>query len=101
MRYLLISFARRLAGQIDELVSVSQQLKPDDLELVNVILDFAEKKVVKSIIEGRKHDTTFEQLRDYYINIYPNLIEQLEREAPIEKNLTSLKLKLSPDKRKK
>lgn len=101
MRYLLISYARRLAGQIDELVSLTAQLKPADLEVVNVIMDFAERKVVKCIIEGKPHDTTFEKLRDYYVGVYPNLIEQLEREAPIEKNLTSLKLKLSPDKKKK
>ncbi len=101
MRYLLITFARRRAGQIDEMVSVSQKLKPDDMQLVNVILDFADKKVVKCIIEGKNHDTTFDKMREYYVKVYPNLVEQLEREAPIEKDLERLKLKMVPDKVKK
>jgi hypothetical protein len=46
-------------------------------------MDFAEKKVVKCVIEGKVHDTTFELMRDYYAKIYPNLINQLEKEAPI------------------
>jgi hypothetical protein len=49
----------------------------------NVILDFAEKKISKCVIEGKNHDTTFEQMRNYYFKIYPQLVEQLEREAPI------------------
>jgi hypothetical protein len=48
-----------------------------------VILDFADKKVEKCVIEGKVHETTFEQMRDYYKRIYPALIFQLEKEAPI------------------
>lgn len=83
MRYLLISFLRKIGGQIDEMVSVSKRLRDSDINSMNVILDFAEKKVVKCIIEGKKHDTTFEQMRDYYNKVYPQLVEQLEKEAVI------------------
>ena len=37
------------------------------------------------MIEGGNHDTTFDQMDKYYKKIYPQLIEQLEKEAPIDK----------------
>jgi hypothetical protein len=83
MRYLLLTFSRKANGQIDEMVTTSKRVRTSDLTNSNVILDFAEKKVDKCVIEGKKHDTTFEQMRNYYQKIYPQLIDQLEREAPI------------------
>jgi hypothetical protein len=83
MRYFLISFFRKVGGQIDEAVSVSKRIRTSDTMNANIIMDFAEKKVVKCVIEGKVHDTTFELMRDYYAKIYPNLINQLEKEAPI------------------
>jgi hypothetical protein len=96
MRYLLVSFLRRKAGQIDEMVSVTKRVRTSDMESTNVILDFAEKKIVKCLIEGKNHDTTFDKMREYYNRIYPNLIQQLEREAPIDKGLAKLEAKRDP-----
>jgi len=98
MRYLLISFLRKRAGQIDEMVSVSKRVRTSDMNNANVILDFADKKVIKCIIEGKNHDTTFEKMRDYYVKVYPNLVEQLEKEAHIEKDKEKLAAKLAPRK---
>ena len=83
MRYLLISFFRKVGGQIDEAVQVSKRVRTSDTMNANIIMDFAEKKVLKCVIEGKVHDTTFEKMRDYYSKIYPQLIQQLEKEAPI------------------
>ncbi len=83
MRYLMISFLRKIGGQIDEAVSTAKRVRTSDTMNANIIIDFADKKVLKCIIEGKNHDTTFEKMRDYYAKIYPQLIEQLEREAPI------------------
>jgi len=83
MRYLLISFFRKVGGQIDEAVQVSKRVRTSDTMNANIIMDFAEKKVIKCVIEGKVHDTTFERMRDYYSKIYPQLIQQLEKEAPI------------------
>ena len=83
MRYLIISFLRRRGGQIDEMVNVSKRVRTSDMNNSNVILDFAEKKIVKCVIEGNNHDTTFEQMRDYYFKVYPQLVQQLEKEASI------------------
>ena len=99
MRYLLISFLRKRAGQIDEMVSVSKRVRTSDMNNANVILDFADKKVIKCIIEGKNHDTNFDKMREYYARIYPNLIEQLDKEAHIEKDKEKLAAKLSPNKK--
>jgi len=75
---------RKPGGQIDEQVSISKRVKNSDLNSVNVIIDYAEKKILKCVIEGKVHDTDFDRMNDYYKKIYPNLIKQLEKEAPIE-----------------
>lgn len=99
MRYLLISFLRKMGGQIDEMVNVVKRVRTSDMNNSNVILDFAEQKVVKCVIEGKEHPTTFDKMRDYYARVYPNLVEQLEREAPIEKDKAKLASKIAPTKK--
>ena len=89
MRYLLISFFRKKGGQIDEMVKVSKKLQESDISTSNVIIDYADKKVEKCVIEGKEVDTDFERMDSYYKKIYPSLIEQLEREALITKNQMS------------
>jgi hypothetical protein len=84
MRYLFIQFIRKPNGQIDEAVTVSKRLKNSDIQVMNVILDYAEQKVKKCVIEGKVVDTDWIKMNDYYRKIYPALIEQLEKEALIE-----------------
>ena len=95
MRYLLIQFVRRppgknkeTAGQIDELVTVSTKIKPSDLQTINVILDYKLRKVEKCVIEGNVVDTDWDRLNDYYKQIYPNLIAQLEKDATPSTKIT-------------
>lgn len=83
MRYLLIQYIRKQNGQIDEHVTVSKKIKKSDQTTKNVIMDYADRTIRKCVIEGNNHDTTFEIMSKYYKNIYPKLIEQLEKEAPI------------------
>ena len=86
MRYLLITFMRKPGGQIDEMVAVSKKVKTSDLQTCNVIIDYADKKVLKCVIEGKVVDTDFERMDAYYKQVYPNLISQLEKEATITQN---------------
>lgn len=83
MRYLFISFVRKPNGQIDEIVSIGKRIRDSDLTNNNVIMDFGENKVIKCVVEGKTHETTFDKMRVYYNKIYPNLIAQLEKEGPI------------------
>lgn len=86
MRYLLITFLRKAGGQIDEQVAVGKKVKQSDLQTCNVIIDYADKKVVKCVVEGKMVDTDFERMDAYYRQVYPNLIGQLEKEANISKS---------------
>lgn len=79
MRYLLLTFFRKPNGQIDEQVQVSKRVRNSDTQMCNVILDFAEKKVQKCVIEGKVVDTDWFRMYEYYKKIYPNLVEQLEK----------------------
>lgn len=80
MRYLLITYLRKPGGQIDEQVTVSKRVRPSDLQMCNVILDFATKQISKCVIEGKKVETDWNRMYSYYKNVYPNLIGQLEKE---------------------
>lgn len=83
MRYLQVTFFRKPGGQIDEQVVVSKKIKPADWQTCNIIMDYGLRKVEKCVVEGRKPDRSFDELSDYYKKVYPVLIDQLEKEAPI------------------
>lgn len=83
MRYLLVTFFRKPGGQIDEQVIARKRLKPADPSTSNIILDYALRKVEKCVVESKKLDRTFDQLNDYYKQIYPAMVQLLEKEAPI------------------
>lgn len=94
MRYLCLTFFRKVGGQIDEQLVVRKALKKSDGSTCHVIMDFATRKVEKCVIEGQKLDKTFDELAEYYRKVYPSLVTQLERDAPIS-------LKAQQDKKKK
>lgn len=83
MRYFLVTFYRKPGGQIDEQVQVTKRVRNSDLSTCNIIMDFATKKIEKCVVEGKRLDKTFEELTAYYNKVYPNIIAQLEKEAPI------------------
>ena len=81
MRYFLVTYATKAGGQIDEVVSVTKQIRTRDHQMCNVIMDYKDKKVDKCVIEGKRVETTWENLDQYYRQLYPNIIERLEKEA--------------------
>lgn len=83
MRYMCLTFFRKPGGQIDEQLVVRKSLKKSDMSTCNVILDFATRKVEKCVIEGNAVDRAFEDLANYYRKVYPSLVTQIERDAPI------------------
>jgi hypothetical protein len=89
-----LTFFRKPGGQIDEQLVVRKALKKSDLNTCNVILDFGARVVEKCVVEGRKVERTFDDLANYYRKVYPSLVTQLERDAPIT-------LKAQQDKKKK
>lgn len=79
MRYILITYLRKAGGKIDEQVEVTRNLREKDLTTCNVILDFKEQKVTKCVVEGQVLTKDWNQLRDYYSKIYPDVIENIEK----------------------
>ena len=79
MRFLCITFYKRPNGLIDEQIGFSKKIRMIDEQTCNVILDYQDRKVVKCLIEGKKVDTDFEKMNAYYKEIYPALIDQLEK----------------------
>lgn len=84
MRYLLIQYLRKPNGQIDEQVSVSKKVKATDISMCNVIMDYQSKNIDKCVIEGKKLDTDWDRLNEYYKKVYPALIEQLEKNNTVK-----------------
>jgi len=79
MRYLVITFLRKPDGKIDEQVEITKTLKERDITTANIILDFKEKKVQKSTIQGQVIDTDWDTIVAHYKQIYPDYIEELEK----------------------
>lgn len=75
----MITFYKKPGGTIDEQVGFSKKVRPIDEQTCNVILDYKEKKVVKCVINGTVMDRDFEKMHEYYKEVYPSLIEQLEK----------------------
>lgn len=81
MKYLLVTYVLKADGKIDEQVGVSKNLKKNDIQTCNVIMDFKNKKVEKCVIDAQKVDSTWDQLYQYYQSLYPAIIERLEKES--------------------
>ena len=84
MRYILITYVGRPNGQIDEQVELSNKVRNSDIQTANVIMDFKESKIVKCTIQGTTISQDWSQLRNYYHQVYPDVIEKLEAENTSE-----------------
>jgi hypothetical protein len=80
MRYFLITFVRKVTGQIEEQVQLVEDLVESEISIANIILDFKEKKVIRSDFDGRPVPTNYDVIVDHYRDIYPQYIEQLEQD---------------------
>jgi len=79
MRYFLVTYVKKPDGKIDEQVEISKNLKEKDITQCNIILDFKEKNVQKNVIQGQQMNLTWDALLEYYKNVYPNQIADLEK----------------------
>jgi len=80
MRYLLITYIGRPNGQIDEQVELSNKVRDSDIQTANIIMDFKESKIVKCIVQGQTITQEWVSLRNYFHNVYADIIEKLEAE---------------------
>ena len=76
---MLITYVRKPNDQIDEQVQMSNSLKERDITTCNIILDFENKSVEKSTINGETIHKDFQKIVEYYKQVYPDLIDELEK----------------------
>ena len=84
MRYLLLTYYTRANGQIDEVMAVSKNLKKNDLQTCNVILDFKTLSVLKCSMAGTQVPKDFDRIAAYYHQHYAATIERLFKENGYE-----------------
>jgi uncharacterized membrane protein YgaE (UPF0421/DUF939 family) len=79
MRYFLVTYVLKPDGKIDEQVEITKNLKEKDITTCNIILDFKEKNVQKNVIQGQSMNLKWDALIEYYKNVYPDQIAELEK----------------------
>jgi hypothetical protein len=62
---------------MDEVLTVSRNLRNRDLQSASVILDFKHKTVLNSTLEGNTIAKDWHRITDYYRNHYARVIDQL------------------------
>ena len=84
MRYLLITYVTRPKGNIDEVMSVSKNVRSRDLQTCNVILDFKRLEVIKATMDGTTIPKDFNRVVEYYYQYYQSTIDRLFAENGLE-----------------
>ena len=79
MRYLLLTYFYQANGKIDEGMTVSNSVRTKDWQTASVILDFKEKKVEKSVIQGMQMEKDWSKMMEYYSRAYPDYVAELEK----------------------
>jgi hypothetical protein len=79
MRYFIVNYVLTPKGQTDEMISVSRNIKKNDLQTAAVILDFKKQQVVKASMNGTVIPRDWDRIRDYYYQHYPKVIDQIEQ----------------------
>lgn len=84
MRYLIVNYRQvmirkgfRMEPQTDEIVSVSKKLKTQDLQRSGVILDFKNRQVVLSTLNGTTIPKDWDRIVGYYHRFYKDIIEKM------------------------
>jgi hypothetical protein len=80
MRYLILTYVTRPDRKIDEVMTVTRNLKARDLSTANVILDFKKMDVVKCSMGGVNVPRDFNRIVEYYMQHYESTITRLFKE---------------------
>lgn len=88
MRYFLVTYFRRATGQMDEQVHVAKRLRTRDLQTSSVILDFRDRRVLVSSLDGNSAPKDFDRISEFYRRYYESTIQDLERFNPPPRPLT-------------
>ena len=77
MRYLFLTYYQKPDGKIDEAMTVSNKIRMKDWQIVNVILDFKDLKVLKCSVGNTVATKDWDHVVSTYYNYYPSIFERL------------------------
>lgn len=81
MRYFIVTYLKQPTGKINESAKTDTKVRMKDLQSASVIIDYKERKIVKSNFEeelGAGNQHNFDIINDFYKKHYGNLISQME-----------------------
>jgi len=81
MRYFIVTYHQTPAGKYNETIKVDKKIRKKDLNSASVIIDYKDRKIVKSRFEGELGDgdrKDFDTINNFYKTHYPDVISQLE-----------------------
>jgi len=84
MRYFLISYYKKSTGQMDEVVSVSNNLKRNDRQTAAVVLDFKTQTVLQCSMNGTTVPKDWDRIVSFYYQHYSATFDRLAKENGIE-----------------
>jgi hypothetical protein len=84
MRYFLVSYLKQANGQMDEVVSVSSNLKLKDRQTAAVILDFRTQTVLQCSMNGTTVPKDWDRIVSFYYQHYAATLDRLAKQNGIE-----------------
>jgi hypothetical protein len=95
MRYLLLTYYTKPSGKIDEQMTLSTRLRTKDHQMVNVILDFKECRVIKASMGDSVVPKDWDRIVSFYYEHYAATIERLFAENGHAVNIKAEPAKVS------
>ena len=90
---MILTYFKQASGKIDEVMSLSNRVKPKDLQTASIILDFRDQVVLKCVIDGKTMPKEWDRIVGYYYPFYTSIMERLLQEnghnLPKDETVTS------------
>lgn len=90
MRYLILTYLQKPNGQIDEAMTVTNNIRLKDMQTGSVILDFKKLEVLKATLGDVSVPKEWDKIVAYYYQHYEATIERLFHENGWEVTKTEL-----------
>jgi len=101
MRYFIVTYFQKPGGKYNEQVKVDTKIRKKDADVASVIIDYQEKKIVKSRFRGEMGDNNnkdYDTINNFYKGHYPDVISQLEAKyIVLDELVAGVKEKLKED----
>lgn len=100
MRYFIATYYSKPTGKVNESVKVDSKVRMKDLQQASVIIDYKDRKIVKSNFEeelGADMQHDFDTINNFYKEHHPQIISQLEAKYQVLEEVLEMAAKLVED----